>query len=669
MSDRRRILIVDDDDLVARSLSLRLAAMGYGIAGVTASGAGAMAMVESERPDLVLMDIMLAGDVDGIEAARLILERSAVPILYLTAHADDALFERARITAPHAYLLKPYNDRELQLAIELALQRHRHDALRRDEAERQDRRISELGALLSALVEGSTDCIFVKDTEGRYVFCNAALAQTLGRGRDEIIGCRDADLLSPEAAARLRAEDSEVLAGEAARSFEEVIDLGRGPRTWLTTKGCLRIGDELHGVFGIARDISERKDGELRLRRISGFYNALAQIGQAIAHAASPQELLEGTCEIVVSQGRVGGAWIGFLGDGGWIRAAAGCGLAQDYLAGLRVSVDAGRPEGQCQTAVAVREGEPTVFNDFLAEPRARPWHEAARVAGVGASAAVPIRRGGQVVGALTVYAGEPGFFDRALIDLLAELAADVAFALDAFDADAQRRRAEAELHDALARLQVLSARLIDVQESERRSLARDLHDDIGQSLTMIKIVLLGLAASNKCGGCDEIREAGEIADRTLQRVRALSVALRPPQLDDLGLVSALRAHLGQVGRHAGIKAVFVADAALPRVPENIAIACFRIAQEALTNVVRHAGASVVTLELRHADGALTLRLHDDGAGFDTAAAFSGTVAGTSLGLLSMQERAALAGGWLEVTSREGGSEVRATFPLPGGGQ
>ncbi|MCB1941258.1 MAG: GAF domain-containing protein [Candidatus Accumulibacter sp.] len=664
----KRILVVEDDPLVARALALRLLAMGYAVAGPVACGEDAVAWAARERPDLVLMDIVLTGAVDGIDAARLILDEQRVPLLYLTAYADEKRFARARITAPYAYLIKPYNDRELQLAIELALQRHQHETLLRAEAERQERRIDELATTLSALVEGSTDCIFAKDGEGRYILCNRAVERLLGKPREDILGRRDEDLFAPAVAARVRAEDQRIMAAATTETVEELISAAAGEeRTYLTTKGCLQIAGEVAGIFGIARDISARKAAERRMRRLSGFFNAQAQINHAIIHAESVEALLDTICQIVVGQGEVAGAWIGLLDNDGWISVVARCGAASEYAAGLRISIDAQHAEGHGPNGTAMRDGRPAICNDFLTDPRTRPWQEQARAAGIRASAGFPVRRAGAIVGVFSLYAGQVGFFDEELIALLGELASEISFVLDRFADDERRRQAEADLHAALARLHEVSARLIGVQEDERRRLARDLHDDIGQNLTMIKIVLLGMARSRDHRGREEIDEAAAIADRTLQRVRALSVALRPPQLDDLGLLPALRAHLDSVCHHAGIKASFVADAGLPPLPENTAIACFRIAQEALNNVLRHARATAVVLELRIADGRLILSLHDDGCGFDAEAAFASAARGTSLGLLSMQERAALAGGQLLVRSQSGsgaGSEVRAIFPL-----
>ncbi|EXI78705.1 MAG: Oxygen sensor histidine kinase NreB [Candidatus Accumulibacter appositus] len=666
----KRILIVEDDSLVAQALALRLAALGYAVAGPVASGEEAVAAAARDRPDLVLMDIVLPGAVDGIDAARVIVGEQRVPLLYLTAYDDEERFARARVTAPHAYLIKPYNDRELQLAIELALQRHQHEALLHRQAERQERRIDELAATLEALVEGSTDCIFAKDLDGRYLLCNRAFEDLLGRQREGILGHGDEDFFPAATAARLRAEDQRLLSAAATETCEEVLaDAEGGQRTYLTTKGCLQIAGETVGIFAIARDISERKDAERRLRRLSGFFNALAQTNQAIMHSRSVEALLASACEIVVRHGEVDGAWIGLLDGDGWIRVVADSGMAGEYLRGLRISIDAQRAEGHGPDGAAMRADRPAICNDFVSDPRTGPWQERARAAGLAASAVFPIHRGGAVVGVLSLYAGEVGYFDEELIELLAELASDVSFALDKFSADERRQRAEAELRSALERLHEVSARLIGVQEDERRRLARDLHDDIGQNLTMIKIVLLGMTRWSESEQLEEIREAADIADRTLQRVRALSVELRPPQLDDLGLVAALRAHLDNTCRQAGLEARFVADDALPRLPENAAIAFFRITQEALNNIVRHARATVVVLELRLAQGALTLSVRDDGCGFDAALALAGAARGKSLGLLSMQERAALAGGHLELLSEPAqrvGSELRVTLPLSG---
>jgi signal transduction histidine kinase len=161
------------------------------------------------------------------------------------------------------------------------------------------------------------------------------------------------------------------------------------------------------------------------------------------------------------------------------------------------------------------------------------------------------------------------------------------------------------------------------------------------------------------------LQDGLELVEYTLQSVRALSTALRPSVLDDLGLVSALRWLLDQQARLGGFRGTLSADPPELRLAPELETTCFRIAQEALHNVVRHAQASQVVVELRRRDTLLELSIRDDGKGFDVRAALERAMAGHSLGILSLQERAALFDGELKIVSAPGqGTEVRAVFPL-----
>ena len=153
--------------------------------------------------------------------------------------------------------------------------------------------------------------------------------------------------------------------------------------------------------------------------------------------------------------------------------------------------------------------------------------------------------------------------------------------------------------------------------------------------------------------------------ERVLEQVRDLSLNLRPSMLDDLGLEPALRWYTKRQAAVAGLQAEFLADAMEDRLDPVVETACFRVAQEALTNVVRHARARRVAVEMRRQNGHLHLFVRDDGAGFDVAALRERAVMGASLGLLSMEERATLADGGLECKSSPGkGTQIHAWFPL-----
>ena len=222
------------------------------------------------------------------------------------------------------------------------------------------------------------------------------------------------------------------------------------------------------------------------------------------------------------------------------------------------------------------------------------------------------------------------------------------------------------ELSDANKRLQILSQRLMEIQELERRAIARDLHDEIGQALTAIKLNLRELGEYPTVGEAEKpVTDSLQILDQVLQHIRNLALDLRPSMLDELGLVPALRWYVGRQGKRAGWKTEFLAEETLPRPSSQVEIACFRLTQEALTNVARHAKASAlqVRLDIRHR--LLNLVIRDDGIGFDTTMIRLGGRTGTSVGLSGMEERVRLAGGSLTIHSTAGvGTEIHATFPL-----
>jgi PAS domain S-box-containing protein len=228
-----------------------------------------------------------------------------------------------------------------------------------------------------------------------------------------------------------------------------------------------------------------------------------------------------------------------------------------------------------------------------------------------------------------------------------------------------ERKRQEDLVRQAHERLQALSTRVLEVQEQERRTISRELHDEIGQTLTALKIGLERCAAEAASRQTGRLAELTAMAARTLEQVRALSLDLRPAVLDDLGLAAAVRWNLNRQSELAGFKANFTASLPPARLPAPLETACFRISQEALTNVVRHAHAAEVWVDLHTENGRLVMTMRDDGTGFDLERARSRALAQGSLGLLGMEERAALAGGSLEIRSTPGaGTEIHASFPL-----
>ena len=229
-----------------------------------------------------------------------------------------------------------------------------------------------------------------------------------------------------------------------------------------------------------------------------------------------------------------------------------------------------------------------------------------------------------------------------------------------------------AALSDANTRLQVLSRRLMEIQELERRAIARDLHDEIGQALTAIKMNLreLGEQRDGSIASADgkQLCDSLQILDQVLQHIRNLALDLRPSMLDELGLVPALRWYVGKQAERAGWNLQFLADEVMQRPSPEVEISCFRLTQEALTNVARHAQATAVEVRLENDSTTLDLIIRDNGIGFDPNQIRTGARAGTSVGLSGMEERVRLAGGLVQINSSPAaGTEIRASFPLHSG--
>ncbi len=219
---------------------------------------------------------------------------------------------------------------------------------------------------------------------------------------------------------------------------------------------------------------------------------------------------------------------------------------------------------------------------------------------------------------------------------------------------------------------------ILEAQEEERRRIARDLHDVVGQSLAAARLGLVSMqerlaratdaapdGVTADLDGAGPVGEAIAALDEALRSVRTFAIDLRPSILDDLGLAAAVRWVAGRFARDSGVSVVMDVTTAPFDIDCSVETACFRIVQEALTNIGRHAAAGLVSVSLSVDAGDLLLVVRDDGRGFDPADIERRARSGAHLGLVGMQERAAAAHGSLEIRSAPGrGTETRAVFPL-----
>jgi signal transduction histidine kinase len=237
-------------------------------------------------------------------------------------------------------------------------------------------------------------------------------------------------------------------------------------------------------------------------------------------------------------------------------------------------------------------------------------------------------------------------------------------------EAGAARARHEQHLEIAYQRLGRLHRALETTKEEERRALSRELHDELGQTLTVLKLRLqLGARGAERVPELAGSTEPLALVDDLIARVRKISVDLRPPLLDEVGLVSALRVYLENQAAISGLAIDLEADepagAAIARLPPDYEIACFRVVQESITNALRHAGARRVRVSIRRSRDGVRLSIRDDGRGFDPDTLDAAAVRG-HLGLLGMRERIRARGGQFTLTSRPGsGTAIEVELSAP----
>lgn len=224
----------------------------------------------------------------------------------------------------------------------------------------------------------------------------------------------------------------------------------------------------------------------------------------------------------------------------------------------------------------------------------------------------------------------------------------------------------ELEITNTRTQLKNLTLRALERQETERKNIARELHDEIGQVLTVIKLNLQSVLRSRENQAVatqlsDSIKLVGELSGQ----VRHLSRLLRPPQLDTLGLPSALAAYVENRAAATGLSIHLTCDPFLVRLQPDLETNCFRIVQECITNVLRHAQARHAAIELRRYDDTVLVGIKDDGIGFDMVEVRGRTTLGECMGLFGIEERASLLGGKVTIYSRiNEGTNIQVSFPL-----
>jgi PAS domain S-box-containing protein len=608
-----QILVVEDEVIVAKDIQITLKNLGYAVSAVVSSGEDAIKKAAATHPDLVLMDIVLEGAIDGLEAAENIRNNFDIPVVYLTAYSDEKTLHRAKITEPYGYILKPFQERELHTTIEMALYKHKMERQLRESEQRFITTLKSIG-----------DAVLATDMKGLVTFMNPVAETLTGWKQEDATGKPLKDVFNI-----IDAETGKQADHALTRILREGVVVGLADNTILMAKDETKrpinacgsfIRDAKGNIYGVVlvfHDITDRKRAEEtvdKLRRLN---------------------------ELILNSAGEGIFGLDLQGNTIFSNPAAGdmLGWKLEELVdqSLHDIIHHSRPDGtkyskkECPICAVFRDGVTRHVSDELF------WRKDGTSFPV-EYISTPIREHGEIVGAVVTFK-------------------DIT----------ERTRLEDSLLRSKKRLRSLSSSLLVVQEQERKKISQELHDDLGQILTA---VLLDITQAKKL----EIPVASGISsfldriqagtEESLQRVRSLSAALRPRVLDHLGLEAAVASFLEDFRERTGLNVVEEIHVGHNDIPEPITIAIYRILQEATTNIVKHAAANQIIVQLYSDQHTVALSVTDDGQGFDPQS----LPTDQGLGIMGMRERTGQLGGAFRIGSAPGhGTIVYAEIALSAG--
>lgn len=643
-----KILIVENNKSIAQDLQGRLLNYGYEVTGICASSRETIQSIDAFAPDIIIMNVRLQQGTDGIKTGELVRSKHDVPVIYMTEFAGQTTLRLAKNTGPFGYIFIPFADKQIFTTLEIAILRNQFE-----------KEIQESQKWLTGVLNGIADGVVAINDQGQIRYINQVALNLTGWLQKDAISrtVHDVVKLTDERTSipiDLWGNSSSIYKAEENPAFEAILTTQTGEKIPIEVKvTMIANSDSSRRDMVIAfRDIQNQRETLNEIQRQAERAQTLVKSAEQLNSNLELGNVLGTICQLTNNAIKASGTAVFLLDKKKEIYYDVSKITEVDQLQKYKenqyiIPADIVDSFISFKNQVVVIDDVPDLKDiPYLALFQKEDIHRIV-IAG--------IFRDQELMGILaSIFIRSTAPLQIDDLELIKGLADQAAASITNANLFKQVRMGR-EYQRKLAKS------IVDVQEEERRHIARELHDHLGQLLTGLQFMLESAKRQEGNAQRASLEEIQKTVGDVIGQVREMSLNLRPGMLDDLGLLPTLQWHLDRFTSQTGIQVDFHSEVLKERFPSEVETAAYRIIQEALTNVARHAHVKQVFVGLITQVNVLWIEILDKGTGFD----LSNNMTKPTSGLGGMQERASLVGGYVVIESFVNqGTQIVAALPI-----
>jgi PAS domain S-box-containing protein len=647
MSDVR-ILIAESDPTISNELQGILENLCFTVVGVAHLSSEIIPAILASQPNVVLMNLHNRAGGGITPTGGYIHKKFAVPVVYIVDQASEDMIRNTGATHPYGYIFRPFNEKHILSTIETARIRHQFE-----------KNLNENRKWLNAILTSVGDAVIACDDTGLVQFINPVAAKLTNTYGSSAVGKRIQDVLVLLDENTLIIREIQAIEEENEKypdhAFEGLM-LASGDDVIPIQLHLNPIRDEekiKRGVVFAFSDITSQKSAINEIKRQADRAEALVKVAEQLKSTLDLEDVLNTVCTVTNWALNTPFTMV-FLHDP---KSNLYTDMARKIERELPFSNHGTvKITFDRETLMKYMPADQSVFSipniENYKDPRYRKF---LRLLKIKSLAVAPLLSNRDVIGTLVSGSiGEERTFSQDDLELLKGLSHHVTVAIS-------NAKLFEQIKLSREKQKKLAKGLLEVQEIERRHLARELHDDLGQALTGLQFMLETTKKDSSPALQKQMDNIQQSVGDVIAKVREMSLNLRPAILDDAGLIPALHWHFERYKNQTGILVNFQQNGSIERLPTDVEITAFRLIQEALTNTARHAQVNRVEVGVSLYDGILEIAIEDHGKGFDPNMINETR----STGLGGMRERAILIGGVFRVHSApNAGTKICAELPV-----